>query len=61
MTAKLGPNALDLTLDGFRGLLRGRRGGGGKSFLLNQSRITGIGIQDPSFKARIHPRAISIP
>jgi formamidopyrimidine-DNA glycosylase len=57
MTAKLGPNALDVTLDQFRELLRGRRGGV-KSFLLNQSRIAGIGnvtIQDPLFKARIHP------
>ncbi len=62
MTAKLGPNALDLTLDQFRELLRGRRGGV-KSFLLNQSRIAGIGnvyVQDPLFKARVHPlRAIS--
>ena len=57
MTAKLGPNALDLTLDQFQDLLKGRRGGI-KSFLLNQSRIAGIGnvyIQDPLFKARIHP------
>lgn len=57
MTAKLGPNGLDLTLDQFRELLAGRRGGV-KSFLLNQSRIAGIGnvyIQDPLFKARIHP------
>jgi formamidopyrimidine-DNA glycosylase len=57
MTAKLGPNVLDLTLDQFRELLAGRRGGV-KSFLLNQSRIAGIGnvyIQDPLFKARIHP------
>ena len=57
MTAKLGPNALDLTLEQFRDLLRGRRAGI-KSFLLNQSRIAGIGnvyVQDPLFKARIHP------
>ena len=57
MTAKLGPNALDLTLDKFRALLKGRRGGI-KSFLLNQERIAGIGnvyVQDPLFKARIHP------
>jgi formamidopyrimidine-DNA glycosylase len=57
MTAKLGPNVLDLTLDAFRELLRGRRGGI-KSFLLNQSRIAGIGnvyVQDPLFKAEIHP------
>lgn len=57
MTARLGPNALDLTLAQFRELLRGRRGGI-KSFLLNQSHIAGIGnvyVQDPLFKARIHP------
>jgi formamidopyrimidine-DNA glycosylase len=57
MTAKLGPNALDLTLDEFRALLRGRRGGI-KSFLLNQGHIAGIGnvyVQDPLFRARIHP------
>jgi formamidopyrimidine-DNA glycosylase len=57
MTAKLGPNALELTLNDFRELLRGRRGGI-KSFLLNQSRIAGIGnvyVQDPLFKARLHP------
>jgi formamidopyrimidine-DNA glycosylase len=57
MTAKLGPNALDLTLEAFRELFRGRRGGI-KSFLLDQSRIAGIGnvyVQDPLFKAKIHP------
>jgi len=57
MTARLGPNALDLTLDQFKTLLRGRRGRI-KSFLLNQGRIAGIGnvyVQDPLFKARIHP------
>jgi formamidopyrimidine-DNA glycosylase len=57
MTAKLGPNALDLSLDAFRSLLQGRRGAI-KSFLLNQARIAGIGnvtVQDPLFRARIHP------
>ncbi len=57
MTAGLGPNALDLTLDQFRALLQGRRGAI-KPFLLNQKRIAGIGnvyVQDPLFKARIHP------
>lgn len=62
MTAQLGPNALDLTLDEFRGLLNGRRGTL-KPFLLNQKRIAGIGnvyIQDPLFEAGIHPlRAIN--
>jgi len=64
-TARLGPNALSgstelaevLTLDQFRELLWGRRGGI-KSFLLNQRHIAGIGnvyVQDPLFKAGIHP------
>jgi formamidopyrimidine-DNA glycosylase len=61
MMAKLGPDALSVSLDKFRELLRGRRGGT-KSFLLNQSRIAGIGnvyVQDPLFKAGVHPlRAI---
>ncbi len=57
MTAQLGPNALGLTLDEFRELLRGRRGAI-KTFLLNQKHIAGIGnvyVQDPLFKAGIHP------
>jgi formamidopyrimidine-DNA glycosylase len=57
MTARLGPNALDLTLVQFRALLRGRRGAI-KPFLLNQKRVAGIGnvyVQDPLFKAGIHP------
>ncbi|MFC2036879.1 Fpg/Nei family DNA glycosylase [Chloroflexota bacterium] len=57
MTSGLGPNALDLSLDEFRALLEGRRGGI-KAFLLNQKRIAGIGNvygQDPLFKAGIHP------
>lgn len=57
MTARLGPNALELTLEQFRALLRGRRGTI-KTFLLDQGRIAGIGnvyVQDPLFKAHIHP------
>jgi len=57
MTARLGPDALDLTLDEFWALLRGRRGAI-KPFLLNQKRIAGIGnvyVQDPLFIAKIHP------
>jgi formamidopyrimidine-DNA glycosylase len=57
MVGKLGPNAIDLSLDEFRALLRGRRGAI-KTFLLDQNRIAGIGnvyIQDPLFKARVHP------
>jgi len=57
MTAKLGPNALGLTLEQFQALLAGRRGAI-KHFLLNQKHIAGIGnvyVQDPLFKARLHP------
>ena len=57
LTAKLGPDVLSLSLDEFHDLLRGRRGGI-KAFLLNQSRLAGIGnvyVQDPLFRARIHP------
>jgi formamidopyrimidine-DNA glycosylase len=57
MIAKLGPDMMSLSLPEFRDLLAGRRGGI-KSFLMNQSRVAGIGnvyIQDPLFKARVHP------
>lgn len=57
MVAKLGPNALDLSLDDFRALLQGKRGAV-KTLLMDQSHIAGIGnvyVQDPLFKARIHP------
>jgi formamidopyrimidine-DNA glycosylase len=57
MVGKLGPNALDLSLDEFRALLKGRRGAI-KTFLLDQDRVAGIGnvyIQDPLFKAWVHP------
>ena len=57
MVSKLGPHALDLSLDEFRALLAGRRGAI-KAFLLDQDRIAGIGnvyIQDPLFRAHIHP------
>lgn len=57
MTAKLGPNALDLTADDLQVMLNGRRGGI-KSFLLNQARLAGIGnfyIHDILFLARLHP------
>lgn len=55
--ARLGPDFMDLSLENFRELLRGRRGGI-KSFLLNQKHVAGIGnvyVQDPLFKAGIHP------
>jgi formamidopyrimidine-DNA glycosylase len=57
MTAKLGPNAIDVPKDVFREMLRGRKGSI-KSFLLNQERIAGIGnayIHDILFLARLHP------
>jgi len=57
MTAKLGPNAIDVPKEQFREMLRGRKGSV-KSFLLNQERIAGIGnayIHDILFLARLHP------
>jgi formamidopyrimidine-DNA glycosylase len=57
MVGKLGPHALDLSLDQFRALLSGCRGAI-KAFLLNQDRVAGIGnvyVQTPLWKAKIHP------
>ncbi len=57
MLARLGPNALDLSQDQFRTLLAGQRSAV-KSFLLDQSRLAGIGnayIHDILFRARLHP------
>jgi formamidopyrimidine-DNA glycosylase len=59
MTSKLGTNPLDaeFTLERFGRLLSGRRGAI-KSFLLDQENLAGIGnvyVQDPLFKARLHP------
>ena len=57
MTAKLGPNVLDLSPEELAQLLAGRRGGI-KSFLLDQSKIAGIGnayIHDILFRAKLHP------
>ncbi|MGD9049064.1 MAG: DNA-formamidopyrimidine glycosylase family protein [Anaerolineae bacterium] len=57
MVSQLGPDFMSLSLDDFRALLHGRRGGI-KSFLLNQKRVAGIGNvygQDPLFKAGLHP------
>jgi formamidopyrimidine-DNA glycosylase len=62
MIAALGPDALDVTLPEFQGLLGGRRGAV-KAFLLDQSKLAGIGnayIHDILFRARLHPlRTIS--
>jgi formamidopyrimidine-DNA glycosylase len=57
LTARLGPNALDLSEAEFQALLAGQRAGV-KSFLLDQSRLAGIGnfyIHDILFLARLHP------
>ncbi|MGD2039813.1 MAG: DNA-formamidopyrimidine glycosylase family protein [Anaerolineae bacterium] len=57
MTASLGPDFMTLSLEDFREILRGRRGGI-KAFLLNQKHVAGIGnvyVQDPLFNAGIHP------
>jgi len=61
MTARLGPNALDISPDEFQNMLSGRRGKI-KTWLLDQSKIAGIGnfyIHDILYNAKIHPlRAI---
>ncbi len=57
MLQKLGPNALDLSLAEFQELLSGQKTAL-KAFLLDQSRIAGIGnayIHDILFLARLHP------
>jgi len=60
MIAKLGPNAIDVDCDEFQTLLLGRRGRV-KSFLLDQSKIAGIGnayVHDILFRAGLHPLRI---
>ena len=57
MTAKLGPNALDLNEADFRALLKGQKGRV-KALLLDQTKIAGIGnayIHDILFLAKVHP------
>ena len=57
MTVKLGPNALDLSTEDLRAMLYKRRGRI-KSFLLDQSKLAGIGnfyIHDILFLAKLHP------
>jgi formamidopyrimidine-DNA glycosylase len=57
-TAKLGPNAIDLSVDDLRRLLKGQRTGI-KAFLLDQSKIAGIGnayVHDILFLAGLHPK-----
>lgn len=57
MTARLGPNVLDLTEDEFMRKMRGQRGRV-KTLLLDQSFLAGIGnayIHDILFLGRLHP------
>ncbi len=57
MTAGLGPNATDLNVEGLRALIKGQRTRL-KTFLLDQSKIAGIGnayIHDILFLAKLHP------
>jgi formamidopyrimidine-DNA glycosylase len=54
---KLGPNVLDVKREEFRERVRGQKGGV-KAFLLDQSRLAGIGnayVHDILWLARIHP------
>ncbi len=58
MSAKLGPNAVDVSKVEFREMLRGRRGAV-KSFLLDQEKIAGVGnayAHDILFLAGLHPQ-----
>ncbi len=57
MTAMLGPNAIDLDIDELSSRIKGQRTRL-KTFLLDQSKIAGIGnayIHDILFLARLHP------
>jgi formamidopyrimidine-DNA glycosylase len=57
MTAKLGPNAIDLEVDDLKTMLSGQRARI-KNWLLDQSKIAGIGnayIHDILFLAMLHP------
>jgi len=57
MTARLGPNALDLTAEDFKRMFAGQRGRI-KAVLLDQTKMAGIGnayIHDILFLAGLHP------
>jgi formamidopyrimidine-DNA glycosylase len=57
MLGKLGPNVLDLSREELAALMKGRKGNL-KAFLLDQSKVAGIGnfyIHDILFLARLHP------
>jgi len=60
MISKLGPDILDLKEDEFFNLIKGQKGRL-KSFLLDQSKVAGIGnayIHDILFFARLHPNRL---
>lgn len=60
MIAKLGPNVLDLNEEVFKNLLK-RQKGKLKAFLLDQSKLAGIGnayIHDILFLAKLHPNRV---
>ncbi|MBA4384470.1 MAG: formamidopyrimidine-DNA glycosylase [Anaerolinea sp.] len=60
MIAKLGPNVLDLNEEVFTNLLKGQKGKL-KAFLLDQSKLAGIGnayIHDILFLAKLHPNRV---
>jgi formamidopyrimidine-DNA glycosylase len=55
----LGPDALNLGLDGFRKILQGKRGAV-KSFLMNQKYLAGIGnvySDEILFQSNLHPKS----
>jgi formamidopyrimidine-DNA glycosylase len=55
--AKLGPNVLDVSREQFHEMVHGQKGSG-KTFLLDQTRLAGIGnayVHDILWLARIHP------
>ncbi len=57
MSARLGPNAIDLTSQDLHALFKGQRGRI-KAYLLDQANLAGIGnfyIQDILFLAHLHP------
>ena len=57
MTALLGPNAMDVDVEGLRASIKGQRTKL-KTFLLDQSKVAGIGnayIHDILFLAKLHP------
>jgi len=57
MTRALGPNAVDVTAEDLGAMIKGRRGGV-KAFLLDQTRLAGIGnayVHDILFLAGLHP------